>query len=190
MILPALWLALSTATAVATEAAEPPRTCLPAGDGFLAFRLQGSIEADLDWRQPELECTGMSRPDGQGLRLRFSGPLTAEGRLAIVLAATGLTEGLSARAVPVNVTVMDESGQRIYGTRGSQRCTLDRVEQHPIEGTDIPPRSFRVEGRGFCVEPARALDGDGAVLLTRFDFAGRVTWREDDGATAREKDQD
>ncbi len=48
--------------------------------------------------------------------------------------------------------------------------------------TSLPPRTFRVSARGFCTVPARALDGNGAVLLTRFDFAGRVTFQEDDGA--------
>jgi len=54
--------------------------------------------------------------------------------------------------------------------------------QWPLEGAGLPPLSFRVSARGFCTAPARALDGDGAVLLTRFDFAGLVTFREDDGA--------
>lgn len=179
-----LWPALTLAGAALAPVTPAAAACLPQGAGFMEFRLQGSIEADLHWREPELECTGMSRPDGQGLRLRFSGPLPGAGRLAIVLAANGVTEGRSARAVPVNVTLMDETGQRIFGTRGDRRCTLDSVEQIPIEGADLPPRSFRVEGRGFCIEPARALDGEGAVLLTRFDFAGRVTYREDEGAAA------
>ena len=42
----------------------------------------------------------------------------------------------------------------------------------------LPPRSYRVSARGFCTAPARALDGDGAVLLTRFDFAGLVTFQK------------
>lgn len=156
--------------------------CLPAGDGYMTLRLQGSIEAELEWREPELECSGMSRPDGQGLRLRFSGPLPGEGRLSIVLAAASLGEGSSGNDIPVNVTLLDEAGERIYATLGDRRCTLDSVSQVPLAGPGLPPRSFRVEGRGFCIDPARALDGDGALLLTRFDFAGRVTWREDDGA--------
>jgi hypothetical protein len=39
----------------------------------------------------------------------------------------------------------------------------------------LPANSFRIRARGFCVAPARALDGDGSVLVTRFDFVGRVT---------------
>ena len=38
------------------------------------MRLRGSIEADIEWREPELACTGMPRPDGRGLRAALFGP--------------------------------------------------------------------------------------------------------------------
>ena len=80
--------------------------CLPGDTGFLSMRLRGSIEADVEWREPELDCTGMPRPDGRGLRLRFSGPLPGAGDLAIVFAAPDLGMGISAHGVPVNVTLL------------------------------------------------------------------------------------
>lgn len=169
----------------APEPAAPsaPR-CLPDGTGFLTMRLRGSIESEVRWNGPELECTGMSRPDGRGLRLRFAGPLEGAGTLAIVFAAPQLGMGVAARGVPVNVTLLDDAGERVYGTQGDHRCMFDAVEQQGLEGAALPPLSFRVSARGFCTAPARAVDGDGAVLLTRFDFAGLVTYREDDGAAA------
>lgn len=170
------------ALALAQPAAAPPppeaERCLPDDAGFLAMRLRGSIEAEIRWQEPDLDCAGMSRPDGRGLRLRFAGRHDG-GELAVVFAAPELAMGASARGVPVNVTLLDEAGQRIYGTQGDRLCVLDEVEQLPIEGPGLPPRSYRVEGRGFCTGPARALDGDGAVLLTRFDFAGRVSYEDD-----------
>jgi hypothetical protein len=78
--------------------------------------------------------------------------------------------------VPVNVTLLDGGGERIYGTQGDSRCQLDEVEQHLVADAALPARSYRIAARGFCVAPARALDGDGAVLLTRFDFAGLVSY--------------
>ena len=165
------------APAAATE-----EHCLPGDAGFLSMRLRGSIEADIEWREPELDCTGMPRPDGRGLRLRFSGPLPGAGELAIVFAAPELGMGLSAHGVPVNITLLDEAGERIYGTQGDSRCQFDEVEQLALTDPLLPPRSFRVSARGFCIVPARALDGDGAVLLTRFDFTGRVTYSENDAA--------
>jgi hypothetical protein len=166
---------------VGQAAAAPPELgCLPGQDGFLTMRLRGSIEAEIDWREPELDCTGMARPDGRGLRLRFAGPRDGS-QLAVVFAAPGLAMGASARAVPVNVTLLDERGQRIYGTQGARLCVFDEVQQQALEAAGLSPQSFRVTARGFCIAPARATDGDGAVLLTRFDFAGRVTFQDDDG---------
>lgn len=177
------WFLLAPAESPPAVAVPPAdENCLPDRDGFLSMRLRGSIEAEVDWREPELDCTGMSRPDGRGFRLRFSGRLPGAGELAVVFAAPELAMGASARAVPVNVTLLDRGAERIYGTQGETRCQLDEVEQKLIPDATVPPQSYRVSGRGFCTAPARAVDGDGSVLLTRFDFAGRVTWREDDGA--------
>ena len=157
--------------------------CLPERDGFLNMRLRGNIEQDVRWTEPALECTGMSRPDGKGLRVRFAG-LLAGGELAVVFAAPELGAGSSARAVPVNVTILDRAGERIYGTQGDSRCEFDEVEQQPIANAALPVHSYRIVARGFCIAPARALDGEGSVLLTRFDFAGLVSLREDGSAPA------
>ena len=162
-----------------TAAESPPAVrCLPAQDGFITMRLRGNIEQEVRWAEPALECTGMSRPDGKGLRVRFAGAFEG-GELAVVFAAPELGIGHSARSVPVNVTLLDGAGERIYGTQGDNRCEFDAVEQVPIEDGVLPGRSYRISARGFCIAPARAMDGDGAVLLTRFDFVGIVTVQAD-----------
>jgi hypothetical protein len=177
----ALLLQMLMAQAEASSGSPPALRCLPGEDGFISMRLRGSIEQEVRWTEPALECTGMSRPDGKGLRVRFAGAIDG-GDLAVVFAAPELAVGHSARGVPVNVTLLDGSGERIYGTQGDGRCEFDAVEQQPIDDGSLPGRSFRISARGFCVAPARALDGEGSVLLTRFDFAGRVTTDEEDGA--------
>jgi hypothetical protein len=177
-----LLLGLPDATVEPPLPATAAERCLPDNAGFLSMRLRGNIESDVDWRELELECTGMPRPDGRGLRLRFSGPLPGAGKLAIVFAAPDLGMGVSAHGVPVNVTLLDETGERIYGTQGDSRCLFDEVEQQALLDPALPLRSYRVSARGFCTVPARAVDGDGAVLLTRFDFAGLVIFSEDDAA--------
>ena len=179
MVAALLLLTLGTTPAAAIES-PPAQGCLPDRGGFLAMRLRGSIEEDVHWTEPQLACTGMSRPDGRGLRLRFAAERDS-GELVVVFAAPELGVGASGRGVPVNVTLLDGAGERIYGTQGDSRCVFDEVEQRPIADPNLPPRSYRVVARGFCVAPARALDGDGAVLLTRFDFAGRVTFQDDAG---------
>ena len=173
----ALLLLLSQPPPAAAEV-PPALRCLPARDGFVTMRLRGSIEQDIHWTEPALECTGMSRPDGKGLRLRFAGTLSG-GELAVVFAAQDLAPGVTARAVPVNVTLIDGAGEHIYGTQGDDRCSFDEIEQSPLSDPAVPEHSYRVSARGFCVAPARAIDGDGSVLLTRFDFAGLVTWNDD-----------
>lgn len=165
-------------------AGAPTRGCLPDHSGYLSMRLRGSIEQDHRWREPELDCSGMSRPDGRGLRLHFTAALPDAGELAVVFAAPGLARGASARAVPVNVTLLDRAGERIYGTRGDHGCLFDEIRQEPLKDPGPPPSSYRVIGRGFCTVPAPAVDGDGAVLLTRFDFVGMASYGEDDGAVA------
>ena len=165
-------LSLSLAALAASPVVAP--ACLPDGGGYLRARLRGDVELDIDWREPALVCTGMPRPDGEGIRLRFSAALPDGGTLAFVFAPPELPPGRDARAVPVNVTVLQESAGRIYGTRGEQRCLLDDVTQQPLPGPSERVQTWVVAARGFCTEPARALDDSGAVLLTRFDFRGRV----------------
>jgi hypothetical protein len=176
-------LILAGQAATAASGAAPELRCLPGQEGFLTMRLRGSIDEEVRWIEPALACEGMSRPDGRGLRLRFAGP-RAGNELAVVFAAPTLGAGASGRSVPVNVTLLDGAGERIYGTQGDSRCAFDEVEQQPLAGATLPPRSYRVSGRGFCTAPARAMDGSGSVILTRFDFAGLVSWGADEPAAA------
>jgi hypothetical protein len=154
--------------------------CLPDGSGYLVARVRGDLDADLEWREPAVTCSGMPRPDGRGQRMHFSGTLPDGRPLAFVFAPPRLAEGEDARAVPVNVTVLQE--ERIYGTRGDGRCLLDEVTQRPLPGPAAGQREWVVEARGFCTEPARALGGGRGLLLTRFDFRGRVSYPDEPAA--------
>lgn len=157
-------------------------SCLANGKGFFRARLQGSLKADLDWGNEGTECTGALRPDG-GVRLGFSRPIYADGqRLVLLFGIANLKEGVSARALPVNVTVIRQGTGEFYGTQGDDKCTLDEVHQDPVAGIPLRNRIYHVTARGFCIQPARSLRGDGAVLITRFDFAGRIDYAEADTA--------
>jgi hypothetical protein len=165
--------------------AQPPAppsavSCLANGKGFFRARLQGSLKADLDWGNEGTECTGALRPDG-GVRLGFSRPIYGEGQSLVVLfGIANLKEGVSARALPVNVTVIRQGTGEFYGTQGDDKCTLDEVHQVPVAGIPLRNRMYHVTARGFCIQPARSLRGDGAVLITRFDFSGRIDYSEAD----------
>ena len=167
-----------------TRQPSPPAaaSCLANGKGFFRARLQGSLTADLDWGNEGTECTGALRPDG-GVRLGFSRPIYGEGQsLVLLFGIASLKEGVSARALPVNVTVIRQGTGEFYGTQGDDKCTLDEVHQDPVAGIPLRNRMYHVTARGFCIQPARSLSGDGAVLITRFDFSGRIDFSEDDTA--------
>ncbi len=148
--------------------------CLPDGGGYLKARLSGALQTELVWGNDGLECTGAVRPDG-GLRIRFSHPDGSDGgRLVLLFGVAGLREGQSAKALPVNVTVIRQGQGEFYSTQGDNKCTLDEVSQQPITGIPHKFRSYRVSARGFCTGPAREVNGDGVVMLSRFDYVGRV----------------
>ena len=105
-------------------------SCDAPPDAFLEARLAGALDTELHWQAADMDCDGMRRPDGLGLRIRFQGTTAGE-HLTLVFAAPRLAEGESAHAVPVNVTLIREGGS-IYGTRGEERCLLDEVTQAPL----------------------------------------------------------
>jgi hypothetical protein len=159
-----------------------PAKCLPAGNGYLRARLSGAMSTELNWGNDGTECTGAVRPTDGGIRMRFS-RLDGPGKLVLVFGITKLAEGKSARNVPVNVTLIREGAGEFFSTQGDDKCTLDQVTQDVIVGIPHRSRTYRVTARGFCTEPARAVRGKGSVLLSRFDYSGRVDFGSEDTQT-------
>jgi hypothetical protein len=160
----------------------PPAKCLPAGNGYLRARLSGAMSTELNWGNDGTECTGAVRPTDGGIRMRFSRP-DGQGKLVLVFGIAQLAEGKSARNIPVNVTLIREGAGEFFSTQGDDKCTLDVVTQDVIVGIPHRARSYRVTARGFCTEPARAVRGKGSVLLSRFDYSGRVDFGSEDEQT-------
>jgi hypothetical protein len=184
--------AQARAPAKPTAAAPAAASCLPAGNGYLRARLSGALSTELNWGNDGTECTGAVRPTDGGIRMRFSradGP----GKLVLVFGIAQLPEGRSARNVPVNVTLIREGAGEFFSTQGDDKCTLDTVTQDVIVGIPHRSRSYQVTARGFCTEPARAVRGKGAVLLSRFDYSGRVDFEsrdtQDDDTLTADKQQ-
>ena len=144
--------------------------CVPSDTGFLRARLQGSIEADLEWATGVPQCRGGLRPTGDGVRLLFKGPgAKPDEPLLIVIGIGPLRPGESRSQVPVNLTLVQEGAGQFFATQGDDKCAMDEVRQEAI-GTTL----FRLTGRGYCTQPARAVQGDGAVLMSRFDVEAVV----------------
>lgn len=157
--------------------------CVQTGDGFLRARLDGALDLKLDWPNAETLCEGMPRPDNNGVRVSFSRAIDGERRLVIVFGIAGLSESSSGHALPANVTIIEEGLARIYSTLGDDKCTVDDVKQQLITPWRKESRTYRVSGRGFCVQPARSVGGDATVLMSTFDFVGQVIYTGADSST-------
>jgi hypothetical protein len=151
--------------------------CLPGGNGFLRARIRGVLNLDIDWQNAELECDGGARPDGNGIRLSFAGPLRSDGRrLRMVFGVARTTEGVPGNALPTNLTVIFEGEKRLFATRGDDKCTVDKLEQERVGSVGGDVRSYRVVASGFCTAPANTLNEKERIVVSSFDFAGRVTY--------------
>jgi hypothetical protein len=170
--------------------------CLLGGDGYLRAHLAGAINADIDWPNAGTVCEGEVRlaagdpaastraaRDGPvavpaGVRLSFRRSTGAQSNLLFVFGISGAREGEPLHDAGVNLTVMVQHTSHIYSTRSDTRCTADSLTQQRLAG----PHSYRLEVRGFCTQPAHAVRGNGDLLVTRFDFAGRVNYQVEDDA--------
>lgn len=161
----------------AAQAGPPaaPVACLSSGDGYLRTRVSGSIDAVIDWPNAGTRCEGEERPRHEGVSLSFRRDPGSAPDLLFVFGVSHAREGQSAHGLGVNLTVILQGTAQIYGTLGESRCTVDSLTQTRLKA-DAQPRKYRIEARGFCTQPAHAVRGDGAVLLTTFDFAGAVTF--------------
>jgi len=155
--------------------------CLPEGGAYLRARLSGAIDAELSWNDRSLSCAGSVRPDNEGIRLRFAATQGTQ-RLVLLFGIGGLKEGQSGKVLPANLTIIREGSGEFYGTQGDNKCTIDEITQQPLHGVPLKQRAYRIVARGFCTQPARALNGDGAILVTRFDFSGRADFVSDEDA--------
>jgi hypothetical protein len=146
--------------------------CLTSGDGYLRAKVAGAVEAQIDWPNSGTRCEGESRDKPPGVRLSFQRPSAAAPDLLLVFGLTGVREGEPAREVRTNLTLIVQGTNRIFGTMGDSRCTVDSLSQRPLE----KPHTYRLEARGFCTQPAHAVRGKGDVLVSTFEFAGPVTY--------------
>jgi hypothetical protein len=142
------------------------------------------VKADLNWSNEGLECSGATRPNG-GVRVRFSHdfgklPSGDAARLVLLFGIPGLREGRPGDNLPVNVTIIREGAGEFFGTRGDDKCLIEKFAQTAVAGAPLRNRSYRVTASGFCTQPARAITGSGAVLISRFDFVGRIDYSEED----------
>jgi hypothetical protein len=181
---PLLLISLLVACASPASDAPPQATdqgCLAGGNGYLRARIRGALNLDLDWRNADVVCEGGARPEGRGIRLSFAGPLRSDGRrLRIVFGIGSLDEGRGGHALPTNLTVIFEGEKRLFATRGEDKCTTDALRQERVGDLSGRERAYRVVARGFCTEPATAVNRPERIIMSSFDFAGRISFSSEE----------
>jgi len=170
----ALLAAAGAAAGTAAVEAASAKNCLSSGDGYLRAHIGGALEAEIDWPNSGTACEGESKTDPVGVRLSFRRVAGSRPNLLFVFGLTGVREGEPLRESAANLTIIVQGSDRIYGTRGDSRCTVDSLTQRRLGGE----HQYRLEAHGFCTQPARAVRGGGAVIVSRFDFAGIVNYEE------------
>ena len=143
--------------------------------------MRGAVDLDLDWKDAQMDCEGGPRPSGNGVRVSIGGPVRGEGRrIRLVFGIGGVGEGRGGETLRTNVTILFEGEHRIFATLGDDKCTVDSLTQQRVETLGNERAIYRVEARGFCLGPATSLSKGERLLLTSFDFAGRVELGDDD----------
>lgn len=141
-------------------------------NAFLGAELYGSIERSLQWSAADIHCESMLRPDGEGVRLRFTGN-TANRQLAIILAIPGLERGTTGKELATVATLTVEGSGRFFSTPNLDSCWSDISAQDPIEDSD---QHYEIAGTLFCVAPLGEVNGDAAISIPRLEFRSIVEW--------------
>jgi hypothetical protein len=138
----------------------------------LTTELYGSIARQIEWSAAELHCESMLRPEGKGVRLRFTGN-AADNQLSIILALPELQRGATAAETPTVVTLTVEGSGRFFTTPTLGSCWSDIVTQELIEdGGD----TYDISGMLYCVAPLGEINGDAAISIPEMAFRGIVDW--------------
>src|ERR1700722_13592287 len=158
--------------AAGTPGSSPAADCLESGDGYFRARVAGAIEAKIDWPNSGTKCQGETKSAPPGVRLSFQRSTKTKPDLLFVFGLTGVREGQPAHAAGATLTLIIQGTPKIFGTLGDSRCTVDSLTQRRLP----TPGAYRVEARGFCTQPAHAVRGTDAVLVSTFEFAGLVNY--------------
>jgi hypothetical protein len=159
----------SAATAVEEE------TALKCGnDGQLRADLYGAIAAHIEWDTSALECDGMPRPEGNGVRLRFAGNLDRDARsIAIIIAVPDLDRDAIGDEFRSNVTLIEEDNARFFSTPDLDNCLTDITV---LDALDDSGDRFSIDGMLYCVNPLPEVNGSSSVSIPELHFSGLIDW--------------
>lgn len=157
---------------VAAVEREPELMC---GDrGQVRAELYGAISTRLQWNQNQLECSGMPRPQGQGVRLRFAGNVSEDDRrIAVIIALPDLRRAAIGDEYASNVTVIEEGSGRFFSSSSPDNCLTDITMLDAIDQTGD---RFSISGVLYCVSPLAEVNGTSSVSLRELQFSGLLDW--------------
>lgn len=141
-------------------------------DSYLHGELYGSIERQIRWSTDALRCESMLRPNGKGVRLRFTGE-AAGNQLAIILALPELQRGTTGAESPTVITLTVEGSGRFFSTPTAESCWTDVTSQDPLAEH---PDKYTLSGTLYCVAPLGEINGDAAISIPELTFRGIVDW--------------
>lgn len=158
--------------AAGTADEEPDLSCGP--DGHLSAQLYGAIETELEWDRGDLECTGMPRPDGKGVRLRLAALGEPGGHgLVFIIALPGFARDSGPAEFDSNTTVIEAGDGRFFSTPDTDNCLVNVEAVRPVD--DSGDR-FSVAGALYCVSPVPEVNGDSSVSIPELRFSGLLDW--------------
>lgn len=163
----------SDADAVADTVDEEPAV-LCGADGYLSAQLYGAIETRLEWNKDDLECTGMPRPEGQGVRLRLAAVDPATGsELVFIIAIPGFERDSGPAEFDTNTTLIEEGNGRFFSTPDTANCLVD-IES--VRGLDDSGDRYSISGILYCVSPLPEVNGVSSVSIPELRFSGLLDW--------------
>ena len=143
-----------------------------AGRGLLQTTLYGALNGEIDWHGDAMDCEGMPRQHGDGVRLRFAGTTGGDAsRLAIIIALPGLPRAEPATEIPSNITIIEEGSGRFFSTNDLDNCWTDVARQYEV---DAGAGRFSIDGTLYCISPLAEVNGPSSVSLTELRFSGLV----------------
>jgi len=166
--------ACERAPRVETEVTPTAELTVPScgSDGHLSTELYGSIARPISWDTSDFQCESMLRPEGKGIRLRFTGK-AADNEMAIILAMPELQRGMVGKESPTVVTLTVEGSGRFFTTPTLASCWTDIAGQDPIGDSG---ERYALSGTLYCVAPLGEINGDAAISIPELDFRGVIDW--------------
>lgn len=170
----ALLAACNSGADVAAETVEAEPALLCGTDGYLTAQLYGAIETRLEWNKDDLECTGMPRPEGRGVRLRLAAVDPASGNeLVFIIALPEFERDSGPAEFDTNTTLIESGNGRFFSTPDTSNCLVN-IES--LRSLDDAGDRYSIAGTLYCVSPLPEVNGVSSVSIPELRFSGLLDW--------------